>query len=182
MYSDVTAVLTSGGRGTRNWPINLLGKGMYYPKGLMRVMGIPIAEIQIRELEAFGIEYFHFLTAGAPNKNPLSDRFRDGSEYNVHIDYATTLEGIQDCGSGDGLLRFIENRGLSGYSIVLANDNLYEVDWQRAMEVHKRNNSVITVLVTYTNPRETIDKYGLLNTNGNDKVARIIEKPQTEAE
>ena len=182
MYSDVNAVLTSGGKGSRNWPINLLAQGMYYPKGLMRVMGIPIAEIQVEELKAAGITNFHFLTVGTPNKNPLADRFRDGSGYNVHIDYATTLEGIQDRGSGDGLLRFIENRCPLGHSIVLANDNLYEVDWQRAIEFHNRNKAVITVLVTRTKPRETIGTYGLLETNGNDRVAGIIEKPKTETE
>ncbi|MBI2523440.1 hypothetical protein HYW19_03550 [Candidatus Woesearchaeota archaeon] len=182
MDSNVNAVLTSGGKGSRNWPVNLLGLGMYYPKGLMRVMGIPIAEIQIEELKSAGIRNYHFLTVGTPNKNPLADRFRDGSWYNIHIDYATTLEGIQDRGSGDGLLRFIENRDPLGHSIVLANDNLYEADWQRAIEFHKRNKAAITVLVTYIKPRETIRSYGLLDTNGNDTVVGIIEKPKTETE
>jgi len=181
MYQDISAVFTSGGEGSRNWPINLLARGMYQTKGLMRVMGVPIVDLQLLELKAAGVTHFHNLAAGMPNIDQLSNRLRDGSGYGVTVTHPET-EDLEDAGSGDGLLRYIQNGHLSGHSIVLANDSLSEVDWDRAIEFHKKNNAAITILTTYMGPRETIGSYGLLEVNGGDRVTDIIEKPESEAD
>ncbi len=180
MVQGSYAILTSAGLGTRIWPTNWLGPGLPFPKGLMKVMGVRVSELQITDLrDNNGIKVFYFVTKHLSNKELLSQYFGDGERHGVKIDYSTTPEEMSDRGSGDALLRHITNRNLGGHSVVLANDILYQVDWQRAINFHLEHGSLITILSTYMKPRGTIGNYGLLDVNGNHRVRRIIEKPES---
>ncbi|MBI2208543.1 NDP-sugar synthase [Candidatus Woesearchaeota archaeon] len=184
VLKDVSVVLTSGGKGTRNRPISLYSATSMIPKGLMRVMGIPLSELQIEMLRAESIGQFYIITRYLENRDQLSNRFGDGRvRFGVDIAYSEPLEDILNNGSGDAILRNITNHNIPGHSIVLANDNVYEANWTEAVKFHKERGAVITILATQMNPRETIGDYGLLDVdNTAGKVTKIIEKPKSEKE
>ena len=184
VLDDVSAVLTSGGMGTRNRPVSLYSPTSMIPKGLMRVMGIPLSELQIEVLRAEGIGQFYIITRYLENRDQLANRFGDGRKrFEIDITYSDPLEDILNNGSGDAILRNIISQNIPGHSIVLANDNIYEAYWRRAVEFHKQSGAVITILATRMPPRETIGDYGLLDVDSiTGRARRIIEKPKTEEE
>src|SRR3989338_2939223 len=184
VLEDVSVVLTSGGMGTRNRPISLYSATSMIPKGLMRVTGIPLSELQIEMLRAIGLTQFYIITRYLENRDQLSNRFGDGRKrFEVNISYSDPIEDILNNGPGDAILRNIANHHITGHSIVLANDNLYEANWREAVRFHKGRGPVITVLATQMPPRETIMDYGLLDVDSiTGRARKIIEKPKTEEE
>ena len=184
VLEDVSVVLTSGGMGTRNRPISLYSATSMIPKGLMRVTGITLSELKIEMLRAIGLTQFYIITRYLENRDQLSNRFGDGRKrFEVNISYSDPIEDILNNGPGDAILRNIANHHISGHSIVLANDNLYEANWREAVRLHKERGAVITILATEMSPRETIGDYGLLDLDrASGRVRKITEKPRTEEE
>ncbi|MBS3105687.1 hypothetical protein J4234_05510 [Candidatus Woesearchaeota archaeon] len=179
---DVVVILTSAGKGTRNFPINLYSPTSMIPKGLLRVLGTPPSELQIRQLMGW-LKNFFIITQYLENDDMLSNRFGDGlGRFGVNINYSSPLEDLLNNGSGESLLRNILEQKYGGHSLVLANDNLYETDWPEVVRFHKEKGAVITVMATLMGARETIGDYGLLQVDERGRVVRITEKPKNEAE
>ena len=114
----LTAVQTSAGMGNRLRPLNLYSSTSMIPKGLIRVMGIPIAEIQLEEFKAAGIENVQIITQYLENREHLSNRFSDGTHrFGLKIGYSDPADDQTNNGSGDAILTNIKRKGLNGFKI-----------------------------------------------------------------
>ena len=114
---QLTGIQISGGTGSRARPLNLYSPTSMIPKGLIRIMGIPIAEIQLEQLKNAGIINIHIITQHLENREHLSNRFGDGSKLGLRIFYSDPHDDPINNGSGDAIARNLEKRGLTGYSI-----------------------------------------------------------------
>ncbi len=179
---ELSLVQTSAGGGTRARPLSLYSATTMIPKGMMRVMGIPIAEIQLEQAKKNGIQNVYVVAKDLENRDQLASRFSDGRMHGLKIRYSHPIDDIINNGSGDALLTNISRNNISGDSLVLSNDNLFEYDIDRIMKTHRDNNALVTILTIPMSPRETIKKYGLLDVDDTGKVKRILEKPSTEEE
>lgn len=179
----LTAVQTSGGRGTRSRPLSLYSPTSMIPKGLMRVMGVPIAEIQLEEFKAAGIKGVYMITQYLENREHISSRFSDGRHrFGIDIHYSRPSDDERNNGSGDAILTNIERYALGGDSIWLANDNLYEFDHNKATQFHRDLGAVVSILAVRMSPRDTIRTYGMVDADSNRLVRKLLEKPRNDAE
>ncbi len=177
----VTAVQTSGGRGTRSRPMSLYSPTTMIPKGLLRVMGLPIAEIQLESIKSFGIKDTYVLTQYLENRDQLSLRFRDGKDlFGMNIEYSDPILDFYNNGSGDAILTNIERNDLTGDSIILPNDNHFEFDLDSILKQHRDTGAVVTMLSIPMKAKDTIRQYGLIDTDLENKVSRLVEKPKDE--
>ncbi|MBL7055601.1 NDP-sugar synthase [Candidatus Woesearchaeota archaeon] len=175
----LTAVQTSGGMGTRARPINLYSESSMIPKGLIRVMGTPIAELQIRQFVEAEINDLYVVTQHLENREHLSNRFGDGRNFGLDIHYSDPQDDWTNNGSGDAILSNIQSRNLTGDSIILPNDNLFEFDLSRIIQQHRKTDAVISVLTIDMQPIDTLDTYGLINADDSNKVVELAEKPES---
>lgn len=179
----LTAVQTSGGRGSRSRPLSLYSPTSMIPKGLIRVMGIPIAEIQLEDFKAVGIKDVYIITQFLENREHIANRFSDGTHrFGFRIHYSHPSDDLMNNGSGDAVLRNIERYGLRSDSIWLANDNLYELDTRRVVQQHRDLGAVVSILATRMAPRDTIRNYGIIDADAGHKVRQLIEKPDNESQ
>ncbi len=179
----ITAVQTSAGRGTRFRPLNLYSATSMIPKGLTRIMSIPLAELQIYQFKAANIREDYVITQFLENREHLSNRFGDGSKIGgIRIHYSDPADDKINNGSGDAILTNIIRKDLTGNSIALANDNIYEVDFEKIMNKHKNSGAMISIMTVLLRPRDTIGNYGLVNSDEKHQVTGLIEKPKDEAE
>jgi len=176
----LTLVQTSGGMGTRLRPLNLDSPTSMMPKGLVRVMGLPIAESQIRQIQKSGIKEVFVITQYLENRVQLSNRFGGGKRLDIGISYSDPSDDGLNIGSGDAILRNIEKKGLKGTSIVLSNDNLYEFDLEGVLRKHKDSGAIVSVMDVSVNPRTTIKTYGLIKSDLKNKILGLYEKPENE--
>ncbi len=177
----LSGVQTSGGRGSRSRPLSLYSIAAIVPKGLMRVMGLPIAEIQLEQFRRDGINTVYVVTQYLENREFLANRFSDGHHrFGLNLKYSDPADDNLNNGSGDAILTNIEKEDITGDSVCLANDNLYEFDSRRAVQVHRDSGAVISILTTRLTPRETIRTYGLVDVDHTHKVLRLLEKPEDE--
>ena len=180
---NLTAVLTSAGMGTRLRPLNLYSPMSMIPKGLIRIMGIPIAELQLEGFKAAGLENVYIITQYLENREHLSNRFSDGTHrFGLNIYYSNPADDMTNNESGDAVLTNIERHNLTGDSICLSNDNLFEFNAGRVVEAHRDSSAVISIMTTKMNPKATIRSYGLVDSDANHKVTALLEKPEDERE
>ncbi len=183
MERELSLVQTSAGGGTRARPLSLYSATTMIPKGMMRVMGLPISEVQMEQAKRWGIEKAYIVAKDLENRDQLATRFSDGKDrFGIRIRYSHPLDDFTNKGSGDALLTNIFRNNLPGDSLVLSNDNLFEFDLDQALQRHRDNNAVVTVLTIPMKPRDTINTYGLIDVDENGRVKKLVEKPKNEEE
>ena len=174
----LTAVQTSAGKGNRLRPLNLYSLTSMIPKGLLRIMGIPIAELQLEQFKAGKIKDVYQVTQYLENREHLSARFSDGRHrFGLNIHYSDPMYDETNNGSGDAILTNIEQYKLKGDSLWLPNDNLFEFNLERILKSHEESGAAVSILAIRMNPKDTIKTYGLLIVDQNHRLTEIIEKP-----
>lgn len=182
MSRELTAVQTSAGKGKRSRPLSLYSPTSMIPKGIMRIMGIPIAEIQIEEFKDKGIKDIYIVTKFLDNREYLSNRFGDGTRFGLTIHYSDPTDDRTNNGSGDAILTNIEKKRLRGDSVWLPNDNLFEYDFEKVVKAHRDLGAVVSVMTVSMRPRDTIENYGLIKADVNHRILKLYEKPKDERE
>lgn len=81
------AVILAGGEGKRIHPL-----GISKPKSMFRIMGKPLIQFVIENLRAAGITDLIVVTG--PNQDQIRDYFKDGADFDVHIQYTFQAEPL----------------------------------------------------------------------------------------
>ncbi len=63
------------------------------------------------------------------------------------------------------------------YVLVLSGDHIYKMDYEAMLEDHKANNASLTVAVIEV-PMEEASRFGIMNTDENDRIIEFEEKPE----
>lgn len=131
---NVKALILAGGKGTRLAEItkNII------PKPLAKIAGKPILERAVLQLKYYGITDI-FISVGYLNEK-IRDYFGNGEKFGVNIEYIIENEPL---GSG-GALFYLKEK-ICGNLIVCPGDVVFDVDFNKMLDFHKKKNALITL-------------------------------------
>jgi len=183
MMDDVLSVILGGGRGTRLFPLTLHRSKPAVPiAGKYRLIDIPISNC----LNS-GLRRIFVLTqyqSESLNKHVgLTYKFDVFSSGFVSVLAAEQTEERSDWfqGTADAVrqsLRHLRSHK-SREVLILSGDQLYQMDFRRMMETHRRHVADATVAVTPV-PADQTAGFGIIKVNRQGRIVHFEEKPRAE--
>jgi dTDP-glucose pyrophosphorylase len=154
--------LMAGGFGSRLKPLT-----DSCPKPMLQVGDKPILEVLLNSFIKSGFINFYISTHYMPEV--IKKYFGDGSKWGVNINYVHEETPL---GTG-GALGLLPDDTPDLPLILTNGDVLTNVDFERILEFHEKNNSAATMCVR---DYEYKVPYGVITGEGN-RVSRMVEKP-----
>jgi mannose-1-phosphate guanylyltransferase len=173
------AVILAGGKGTRVRPITYM-----LPKPMVPIVERPIMSYLIDLLKLHN--FTEVIVTVGYMANMIEDHYKNGADYGIEIAYS--LEGKLEqgeiipigLGSAGGLKKVQEYAHFFDEPfLVICGDALIDLDLTEAMEYHKKNNAMATVICKEV-PKEEVYKYGVVVTDNENRVLSFQEKPKVE--
>jgi dTDP-glucose pyrophosphorylase len=156
------ALIMAGGRGERLKPLT-----DSLPKPMLNICGKPIIEINIDRLIKFGIATFYISVRYLSEK--IIDYFGDGSGKNITIRYIEETEPLGTLGAS-ALINDLAFDQL----LVMNADILTNIDFEDFYNYYKSQDAeMCAASIPYT----VQIPYGIMQSNGEDYVTALIEKP-----
>ena len=180
--SDCIALILAGGRGSR---LSVLTKDVSKPAlpfgGAYRLIDFTLSNCVHSNVGVIGI-----LTQY--RQRELAEYIGSGKEWHTAENKAkiTTLqsknakaqhEGYH--GTADAIwknLEFVEQHG-SENVLVLSGDHIYKMDYSKMLEAHQNSGAAVTIAAIEVLWNEA-SRFGIINTDENDRVIDFDEKPQ----
>ncbi len=177
---QILAVILGGGRGTRLYPLTKLRSKPAVPiAGKYRLIDIPLSNCinssiyQIAVLTQFNSVSLHRHIASTYD----FDAFHRGF---VQIWAAEQTNEISDWyqGTADAVRKqlFQIMSAQAKYTLILAGDHLYRMDYAEMARFHWENNAEITIAVQPV-PRENASRLGILKRDADGRISSFAEKP-----
>lgn len=156
------AVIMAGGEGSRLRPLTC-GR----PKPMVPVLNRPIMHHIIELLKQHGISDIGVTLQYMPAA--ISDHFGNGAEYGVTLKYFVEETPLGTAGSVKNAAGFLDETFL-----VISGDALTDLDLSRAIEYHKKQGSMATLVLT---PVDCPLEYGVVITSEDGRITQFLEKP-----
>ncbi|MBU2639454.1 MAG: nucleotidyltransferase family protein [Nanoarchaeota archaeon] len=160
-----TAVIIAGGLGTRLHPLTL-----EIPKPLIPIRGTTLTEHVISKLKEAGVKKV-YLSIGY-----LSEKIiKHFSIHDLGIEIEFLIEQ-QPLGTGGWLKLLTQEQISKDFKedfIVVNGDNLFDLNWEAMHDLHKTNNSLITIALKEV---EEVSHLGVVRLEEN-KILEFVEKP-----
>ena len=157
------AVILAGGLGTRLRPLTY-----EIPKPLIPVHGKTLTEHVFDILKKWGVNEVYLSISYMPDK--IKQYFGDGSKFRLNIKYVVEKEPMGTAGPLILLDKF------DSTFIMVNGDNLFNLNFKKMIEIHKKNKAVATIALTSV---DDPSHYGVARVNG-DKIIEFVEKPKKE--
>ena len=152
----------AGGEGTRLRPLTSNA-----PKPMLPLVNRPMMEHIIDLLKQHGVTEIVVTVAFMPNA--IRNYFGDGSEFGVHMVYASEESPLGTAGSVRNAMGELDDTFL-----VISGDVLTDVDLSALVREHTDREALATIgLVRVENPLE----YGIVISNEDGSIERFLEKP-----
>ena len=176
------AMLLAGGQGSR---LGILTKNMAKPAvpfgGKYRIIDFPLSNCSNSGVDVVGVltqyrplELNAYIASGAPWDLDLVD----GGVF-VLPPYQTGASGEWYKGTANAIyqnLAFI-NQYNPDYVLILSGDHIYKMDYAAMIAHHEKNHADATIAVRQV-PWEEASRFGIMNTDGNDRIIEFEEKPK----
>jgi glucose-1-phosphate adenylyltransferase len=181
--NDVLAVILGGGRGTRLFPLTLQRSKPAVPiAGKYRLIDIPVSNCLNSDVRRiFVVTQYN---SESLNKHlTLTYKFDVFSSGFVSILAAEQTEDSPEWfqGTADAVrqsLRHLRNHR-SREVLILSGDQLYQMDYRKMLETHRRHVADATVGVTPVSA-EQAGSFGILKVNRQGRIVHFEEKPKPE--
>ncbi|HEX6739350.1 MAG TPA: sugar phosphate nucleotidyltransferase, partial [Vicinamibacteria bacterium] len=180
---DVLAVILGGGRGSRLFPLTLHRSKPAVPiGGKYRLIDVPISNCLNSDLRRiFVLTQYN---SESLNKHLTQtykfDLFSSGF---VSLLAAEQTEESPDWfqGTADAVRQSLRHLNNHQYSevLILSGDQLYQMDYRRLVETHRRHMADVTVAVLPV-PAEQTSGFGILKVNRQGRIVHFEEKPGPE--
>lgn len=131
------AIIMAGGKGTRIASLN-----SQVPKPMIPICGKPILLYQIENLKKQGIS--EFILVCGHLREIIKDYFKDGRNFDVHIEYEMEDEPL---GTAGALSRF--RHKMDDDFLLINGDLILDIDIKRMISFHKQNKALVTL---FTHP------------------------------
>ena len=152
----------AGGFGTRLRPLTY-----NIPKPMAPVLNRPMMEHIILLLKKFGIEDIITLLYFQPHA--ITDYFRDGKKWGVHIAYVSAESDYGTAGSVKNAVELLKDR-----FIIISGDVLTDLNLEKLIHFHQEKGAEATIALSrQNNPLQ----FGVVITDDNGKITRFLEKP-----
>ncbi len=159
-----SAIILAGGKGERLRPFT-----NDRPKVMVELSGKPILLWQIEWLKSFGITKF---VITASYKHEVIEQFLgDGSKFGIEIEYSIEETPL---GRGGAIKKAFKAKIINGETdvIVTNGDIITKLDLSKMMELHTKEQAMVTMLL-----EPYISRWGLVKTE-DDHVIGFDEKPK----
>ena len=156
------AIILAGGKGIRLKPYT-----KNVPKPMLTIMGYPVLEIIIRQLQQEGFR--EVIIAVNHLKQKIQAYFENGGKWDIKISYSEESEPLGTAGP----LKKIKN--LQDDFLVVNGDILTDLRFSDFFQLHKKNGSLCTV-ASYAMPFNV--DFGVLKMDQNNEVTEYFEKPR----
>jgi len=156
------AVILAGGVGRRVFPL-----AVDKPKPMFKVLGKPLIQYVVEVLKEAGLRDLVIVTGH--NGEQIRNHFKDGHQFNVHIEYTTQKESL-------GMANALETaKGLVGDQFFVVNaDDIFESSLiKRILDQHKQSGAEV---VLSCKPVKETWKFGIIKKE-KEKVTKFVEKP-----
>ena len=159
---SVKGIIMAGGAGSRLRPLTC-GQ----PKPMVPVLNKPVMHYSIELLKKYGIKDIGVTLQYLPGV--IEGYFGDGSQYGVNLHYYIEETPLGTAGS-------VKNaKGLLDETfVVVSGDALTNIDLSRAIEFHRNNKSIATLILK---KEEVPLEYGVVVTDSAGRITRFLEKP-----
>jgi len=176
------AMLLAGGQGSR---LGVLTKNIAKPAvpfgGKYRIIDFPLSNCTNSGIDTVGV-----LTQYKPLKlnsyigigQPWDlDRLSGG--VTILPPYMKQSVGEWYSGTANAIYQNIEfiEAFQPEYVLVLSGDQIYKMDYSVMLEYHEENQADLTIAILEV-PWEDANRFGILNTDDNNKIYEFVEKPQ----
>jgi NDP-sugar pyrophosphorylase family protein len=158
------AVVLAGGKGTRLAPYTTI-----LPKPLMPIGEMPILEVLLRQMKRAGVNHV-VLTVGHL-ASLLRAYFSDGAQWELDITYSSEPKPLGTAGP----ISLVQ--GLDKTFLVTNGDVLTTLNLKKLIAFHKQKGGIATIAA---HRRQVKIDLGVIQWDGDDRVAGYIEKPTTD--
>ena len=155
------AVIMAGGKGTR---LQSVAKDI--PKPMIKILGKPLLEYQIDSLRESGIDNIILIIGYLGNI--IQEYFADGTKFGVNIQYIIEEKPLGTAGA----LYYLKEKIQVDFVFVFG-DLLLDIDWNRFVGFHKKNNGLITL---YGHPNSHPYDSDVIVSDENNRVIKIEPK------
>jgi mannose-1-phosphate guanylyltransferase/phosphomannomutase len=152
----------AGGKGTRLRPLTC-----DRPKPMVPLANRPMMEHIVRLLADHGYRDIAVTMFYLPEV--IKAYFGDGSPWGVNLSYYVEETPLGTAGSVMNAAGFFEDTFL-----VISGDALTDFDLREAVQFHKENNAMVTILLTKV---EAPLEYGVVITDAQGRIRQFLEKP-----
>ena len=156
------AVIMAGGFGTRLRPLT-----MTIPKPMVPLLNSPMMEHIVNLLKKHKINEIVSVLYFQPDV--IKEYFDDGSKFGIDMKYVQAHADYGTAGAVKNAYKYLNER-----FIIISGDVLTDFDISAALEFHKKNKSMATILLTRVS---TPLQYGIVITDKDGKIVRFLEKP-----
>ncbi|MDR1600162.1 MAG: glucose-1-phosphate adenylyltransferase [Oscillospiraceae bacterium] len=179
---DCVAMLLAGGQGSR---LGILTRNMAKPAvpfgGKYRIIDFPLSNCSNSGIDTVGVltqyrplELNSYIGAGQPWDLDLNN----GGVF-VLPPYMTAKRGEWYRGTANAIY---QNIGfIAQYDpnlvLILSGDHIYKMDYARMIRAHRGNEADVTIAVLEV-PWEETSRFGIMNTDSDDRVTEFEEKPK----
>src|SRR5512134_2877911 len=181
--NDALAVILGGGRGSRLFPLTFHRSKPAVPiAGKYRLIDIPVSNCLNSDLRRiFVLTQYN---SESLNKHLYQtykfDLFSSGF---VSLLAAEQTEDSPDWfqGTADAVRQSLRHLANHRYKevVILSGDQLYQMDYRRMLETHRRHVADVTVAVTPVDA-EQASAFGILKVNRQGRIVHFEEKPATD--
>lgn len=181
MSQEILAVILGGGAGTRLYPLTASRSKPAVPiAGKYRLVDIPISNcINCGISRMFVLTQFNSASLNRHIKNTyhfsaFSSAFVDILAAEQTPDNPTWYQG-----TADAVRQCLRHIGPfeSDYVLILSGDQLYQMDFNEMLDVHKKMNADISIATIPVAAREASD-FGIMKKNDEGYITSFIEKPK----
>ena len=156
------AVIMAGGFGTRIQPLT-----SNLPKPMIPLMNRPIMLHIVELLKSYNITELVMLLYHQPNV--IKNFFRDGSDFDVKITYATPIEDLGTAGAVKYAEKFLDER-----FILISGDLLTDFNLKKIIDFHEERKAIATM--TLTAVKDPL-QFGVVITDKEKRITQFLEKP-----
>src|SRR5690554_3239630 len=156
------AVIMAGGEGTRLRPLTC-----NLPKPMVPILNRPMMEHILNLLKRHGFTDIASTLWYLPEH--VERYFQNGDVFGVNMEYFVEREPLGTAGSVKNAVQFLQDT-----FIVMSGDALTDIDLTSAVEFHKKQGSMATLVLTRVpNPLS----YGVVLVDESGKITQFLEKP-----
>ena len=184
MINDkVLGIILGGGQGSRLYPLTKDRSKPAVPiAGKYRLVDIPISNCINSDIKRmYVLTQFNSASLNAHIKNTyhfsfFSSAFVDvlAAEQTIHSDkwFQGTADAVRQ-----SMHHFLAND--FEYALILSGDQLYQMDFSKMIEAHKKTGAALTIATIPVGEREA-PEFGILKSNQENVITSFVEKPKKE--
>ena len=178
---ECVAMLLAGGQGQRLAPLTAyIAKPAITFGGKYRIIDFTLSNCVHSGIDTIGVltQYLPMFLHDYIGKGHPWDLDRISGGVFLLPPYSTIDRSDWYVGSANSVYqnRFFINSYKPLYVLVLSGDHIYKMDYSLMIESHRKNGADCTIAVIEV-PLEEASRFGIINTDKNDKILEFDEKP-----